>query len=84
MASTCHLTLGGGEVQSCSITLVKCSAALVLVMFYSNVKKLCDLPASPFGFLKNFCRREDKVDYDGLEFKRDSPGRRSLRSYEKS
>ena len=49
-------------------------------MFYSNVKKLVELPASPLGFLKNFCRREDKTEFDQDDsFSRGSPGRRSLR-----
>ena len=52
-------------------------------MFYSNVKKLVELPASPLGFLKSFCKREDKTEYDGHhdDISRGSPGRRSLREH---
>ena len=51
-------------------------------MFYSNVKKLVELPASPLGFLKNFCRRDEKTDFDrNDDFSRGSPGRRSLREH---
>ncbi|KAL5254575.1 hypothetical protein ACHWQZ_G014129 [Mnemiopsis leidyi] len=51
-------------------------------MFYSNVKKLVELPASPLGFLKNFCRRDEKSDFDrNNDISRGSPGRRSLREH---